>query len=70
MAMVTISNIVANSLIEELAVALVYFSEKPMTKAKAKFMAKKTLESVNFDNPALSHKGMKWLAKEILKKIK
>ncbi|WP_391204422.1 hypothetical protein [Psychrobacillus sp. L4] len=49
------SKIVANSLIEELADELVYFSEIPMNKVKANFMAKKTLESVNFDNPIIVH---------------
>ena len=70
MSMVTISNRVANSLTKELEDALVYFSDKKITKEKANFMAKKTMESVNFDNPTLSHKGINWLAKEILKKIK
>ena len=68
--MVIISNKINNSLTEELADALVYFSENTVTKEKADFMAKKTMESVNFDNPTLFHKGMNWLAKEVLKKMK
>lgn len=65
----TISSQVMMTLTKDLADALVYFSEKAITQEKANFMAEKTMKSVDLHNSAFAHKGINWLAKELLKTI-
>lgn len=61
---------VAERILFDLAIALVYFSKGKLNPQEAEKLAKKTLSEVDLDSPHLSHKGLNWIAKETLKRHK
>ncbi|WP_338657120.1 hypothetical protein V6B14_23105 (plasmid) [Sporosarcina psychrophila] len=67
--MITLTNAEKMSLTDELKSALIYFSDGDIDNNSAMQIATHTLDSLDIKNPALSHIGMNWLAKEVLKKI-
>lgn len=50
--------------------ALILFSNKLLSEQRAESIAKSTLNGIDVDHPILAHKGVNWLAQEILKTIK
>lgn len=57
-------------LTNQLAEALIKFSEKRLDSSKAYKIASVVLDKIDFSNPTLSHKGINWFAKDLLKRIR
>ncbi|GAA4881726.1 hypothetical protein GCM10023310_72210 [Paenibacillus vulneris] len=57
-------------LVDQLSEALVKFSDKKMSFSIAKKVADIALKNIDFSNSTLSHKGINWYAKDLLKKIR
>ncbi|MER2005832.1 MAG: hypothetical protein ABS939_00145 [Psychrobacillus sp.] len=55
---------------KELKNALILFSKNLLSEQRAKSIAKSTLDGIDIEHPILAHKGVNWLAQEILKTIK
>ncbi len=53
----------------QLSEALVKFSNERISSDNAQKVANIALKNVDFSNSALSHKGINWYAKDLLKKI-
>jgi hypothetical protein len=53
----------------QLSEALVKFSDQKMSISDAQNLADIVLRYVDFSNSSLSHKGINWYAKHLLKKI-
>ncbi|MBD8839930.1 hypothetical protein IFU39_19125 [Paenibacillus sp. CFBP 13594] len=54
----------------QLAKALVRFSDKRISFQKAEQVANVVMRKVDFSNSALSHKGINWFAKDLIKQFK
>ncbi len=67
--MITIKDTDLNSLSNELSDALVKISNGRLSDGIADQIANVTIKNIDFSNSALTHKGINWFAKEILKKI-
>ena len=67
--MITITSRDKISLTRKLEEALIRFSDNKVSKMLAAEIAQSTIETVDLNNPTFSHKGINWLAKEILKKM-
>lgn len=57
-------------LMNQLAEALVKFSNERLTFGLAEKVANIALKNVDFSNSTLAHKGINWYAKDLLKLIK
>ncbi|GEL76582.1 hypothetical protein [Tenuibacillus multivorans] len=58
-----------NAIARELSIALVKFSKDNLSTEEAERIAEIVLEDIDLDNPTLAHKGINWLAKDILRQI-
>lgn len=54
---------------KEIETQLLEFSGGKFEKREAKAMAKEIVKSIDWENEALMHKGMSWIAKNYLKQI-
>lgn len=54
---------------KELANSLLIFSNGFLDNKKAFYIANQIIENIDLNNSALAHKGIHWLARDILKKI-
>jgi hypothetical protein len=57
-------------LTNQLADALVKYSDKRLSSDIAEKVANIALKNVDFSNSTLAHKGINWFAKDLLKRIK
>ncbi|PYY28376.1 hypothetical protein [Paenibacillus illinoisensis] len=57
-------------LTNQLAKALVKFSENRISYLKAEEVANVVMKKVDFSNSALSHKGINWFAKDLIKQFR
>lgn len=57
------------SLINELAKALMKFSNNKLSDIQAKKIAQIAIGNIDFNNSALAHKGLNWYAREIVDTI-
>lgn len=62
------NNSVNTILVEELTTLLLRLSNYDIDQEVAKSLAIDNLGKLNLDNPFLAHKGLSWIANEILKK--
>lgn len=60
------TQLVIKSLKEQLKNALIEFSYGKVSEIKADEISEKVIDRIDFTNSAFNHKGMNWLAKEIL----
>lgn len=58
---------VNNMLVEELTTSLLRLSRNTIDKELATTLAKKNLEIIDLNNPFIAHKGLSWVAEQILK---
>lgn len=56
-------------LVEELTTSLLRLSKNSIDKELAKSLAEKNLEIIDLNNPFIAHKGLSWIAEQILKKV-
>jgi len=54
-------------LVEELTTSLLRLSNNTIDKEFAKSLAESNLSELDLNNPFLAHKGMNWIAEQILK---
>lgn len=54
-------------LVEELTTLLLRLSNNTINKEVAKTLAKSNLETLDLDNPFIAHKGLSWIAEQIIK---
>ena len=62
------NNSVNTILVEELTTLLLRLSNYDIDQEVAKSLAINNLEKLDLDNPFLAHKGLSWIADQILKK--
>ncbi|MBE1554859.1 hypothetical protein [Sporosarcina limicola] len=56
-------------LVEELTTSLLRLSNYEIDQEVAESLAITNLETLNLDNPFLAHKGLSWVAEQILKTV-
>ncbi|MCX2811415.1 MULTISPECIES: hypothetical protein [Bacillus] len=64
------STVTLNNLKDELTEQLVILSKGRINDDIAKLIANKSVNSLDFENSALAHKGVNWYAKELIKSVK
>lgn len=68
--MTTLTKENADLLSNELSEALLKFSSNKISVSMADKIADVALKNIDFSNSALSHKGINWYAKDLLKRMK
>lgn len=57
-------------LISNLSKALLHFSENQLSEERALEISISTMSKIDINNEVFGHKGINWLAIEVLKKVK
>lgn len=52
---------------KEMESQVIRFSKKPLSSKKTKSLAKEIVSKIDWNNSALMHKGLSWIAKNYLK---
>lgn len=66
--LVTDNNSMDVILVDELTTLLLRLSKNKLDHDVAESLAKSNLENLDLNNPYLAHKGLSWIANQILKK--